>query len=283
MSKNYFSHYNYSESSSKNKSLNITQFYGVDYSPAQLQVADNHAVEIDNIVYKDRVNQKRQGYEQLFQVDKKQYYISDTPTAIDNSTNINGVYTFTIDGVKYMIFHIGNLLYSVSGIRNQSYYTQTKLEMVYDEFEDNAYRVIPLNDAKSVAFYQNKRLYILDGVNYWVLKLINDNGKNRFKIYKVENDIDTFIPTTMIGITYKDSNTTESRTVLDDANMITEWRKNKLISGTWNETYGSARTSTFYEYELDSSVNTKESSGDDLYDTEISIDTIELLTSGGTA
>ena len=75
---NTYRHYDLSFPKNTKKVLNVSKFMGVDYGVAQLQVADYHAVDILNIVFKDRVNQKRHGWQQLFEMGNTTYYIENT-------------------------------------------------------------------------------------------------------------------------------------------------------------------------------------------------------------
>ncbi len=247
-------------SATKKHVLAINQFFGVDYARAQLQVANNHATDILNIVYKDRVNQKRRGWEQVAAVTAVTYYVydedSDTYTQKTNSTNFNGFYYFIgQDGLKYYVAHIGNLLFQVTNIGIDN----TFLEVEFKELTSNVtvggttYNVaLELLDIRSQAFIGNNCLYILGGNKYYVLTA--NNGV--FDLEEVEDNENTYVPTTTIGITYKDS-PVSGRAALDDVNLMTQWRKNKLVSGTWIDDGIAIMTTRFYDYELDTNIQCK--------------------------
>ena len=62
-------------------------------------------------------------------------------------------------------------------------------------------------------------------------------GESVIQFFPVENSLLTPIPTTSISITYKNS-IVSGRAQLDKANLLTMWRKNKMLSGTSkNETW----------------------------------------------
>ena len=270
--KNNYRHYDLDEPTKK--TFVVNQFRGVDYTPGQLNVDDLHAVEISNIVYKDKVNQKRNGWEQIAKVGAYEYYLEDAHGNLEkkiNTTNINGVWVFKMNNKEYVIAHIGRLLFEVEGIgRNQSFLNVKLTPIVYSRTKDQIHYTnvvsIELNDAKSSAFFGHKRIYILDGNNYIVLKLEKDN---EHKIAFVEDDEETYIPTTTVGITYIDS-PIKANTPLDDVNMMTQWRKNKLISGTYVDDGTTLRRTEFWRYELDTNVNAKNPT--DINNIEITVD-----------
>ena len=244
--------------SSSPKVFEVTQFKGVDYSSVKLNVSDEHAVDMLNIIYKDNVNQKRPGWEQVAKALPIEYYTKSNGvyTKKTNSTNVNGVWTFTaIDGNKYTIAHIGKLLFWVVNFGVGKTFLQAQLiPIVTKELKDGvSYNVaLELEDYPSQAFYGSKRLYILGGNKYYVLRINNRN----FELAEVEDDEETYIPTTTVAITYKDS-AVNLAAPLDDVNMMTQFRKNKLVSGTYVDDGVTLRTTRFWDYELDTSVTPK--------------------------
>lgn len=258
--KSTFEHYDLTFDK-KRKVLAVNQFLGVDYNPAQLQVATNHATDILNIIYKDRVNQKRRGWEKLAQLPNDYtYYVydedNDTYTQKTNSTHINAFWSFIgKDGLVYYIAHIGSILYQVTNIGRDKSFLDIKFKPLVNNVTvgQNTYNVaIELEDYKSSAFVGDKRLYILGGNKYFVLTA--DNGV--FDLREVEDDNETYIPVTTIGITYKDS-PVSGITALDDVNMMTQWRRNKLVSGTYIDDGVTLRTTRFWDFELDTNVQCK--------------------------
>lgn len=249
-------------SAPKKYTLEITKYKGVDYSPAKMNVADDHAIEIKNIIYKDNVNQKRNGWEQIAKVEPIKYHVLINGEYEEriNPTNINGVWTFTGESnKKYIIFHIGKLLFYADGFGEGNNFIQAKLHPMLTKTEisgsSNFYNVgVELNNEPSQAFYGSKRLYILGGNKYFVLREIS---RDKLSLYEVEDDEETYIPTTTVGITYKDS-AVNLAVPLDDVNLMTQWRKNKLVSGTYIDDGVTLRTTRFWDYELDAAVKPKQ-------------------------
>lgn len=237
----------------------VNDFRGVDYNKSQLKVSNNHAVDILNIIRKDKVNQKRKGWSQIFKVEPVTYYIKNedgTRTLKTNGTNFNAIWTFIAENNKqYVIAHIGNILFEVENIgKNYTFLDATFNAITYTETDSSVvYHIAKeLNDMKTNAFANNGRLYILGGNKYYVLKVVN----NVLVLNEVENDEDTYIPTTVIGITEKDASVS-GRTPLDDVNLLTEWRKNKLVTGAYVDDGVSLRTTRYPDFELDSGVRCK--------------------------
>ena len=131
-----FNHYNLTKHNASKKTFNVSKFYGVEYRRSQLETQDHHATDIKNIVYKDKTNQKRSGYEQ---VAKAPY-------------NVNGYYEFYDErGYFHKIMHIKNALYEVSNLGKDSYFWNTELTQITGTIADH----------KSMAFASKGILYIL--------------------------------------------------------------------------------------------------------------------------
>lgn len=173
---------------------------GVDYSSSMLNIQDNHAYDIKNLLKKNGTLQKRPPFEQV------------------GLGALNGVWECYYKGKKYTIAHIGKKIYEVENIH------------IFDRLAQN-YKVLAeesdslgIEDKKSWGVFTNDRLYILCG-NYLVIKF-TDNG---LQINRVFNDVDTYIPTTTVGIT--STNDTENvikRSSLDSPNMLSSYRWNTI-------------------------------------------------------
>lgn len=240
------------------KLYTVESFRGVDYSEAQLAVDKEHAVDLSNLIFKDKVNQKRIGWEQVLKIEPYTYYVKDENgyTLKTNTTNINGIWKFIGENNKtFIIAHIGKLLYRIQQIGQAYTFLDIKTTpiVVNETVNLTTYNVATeLLDVKSTAFVQNKRLYVLGGNKLFVIKTTSGS----ITINEVEDDIDTYIPKTTTGITYKDS-PSPSSTPLDDVNLMTQMRINGLISGTWFDDQISVRSTRFWDWELDSSVKCK--------------------------
>ena len=252
MAKNFYYPYNLTVNRQKRHQLSIGAFKGVDYNPSQLAVSNEHAVEIENIVYRDRILQKRLPFEQLAKLTEK----------------LNGFWRYND---TYFIAHIGTNLYAVKGLgKTKTYHDFEIVGQINDSDE------ITLNNEKSNAFYSKKALYILDGKKFYVLKTTTIG---ELELRLVEDDEETYIPTTTIGITYTNFNEKgNNASPLDDVNLVTEWRKNKLVSGLYKDE-NIEKIEPYWNYELDSCVNAKNEI--DLNDIEITISYISPIEEGG--
>ena len=115
---------------------------------------------------------------------------------------------------------------------------------------------LTLADHKSFGISSNHKLYLFDSEYYWVL------SKNAtYSLDKVEDKADTFIPTTTIGITENRSGLS-NRTALDDVNLLSSMRRNKLITGITKA--GVTRETSEYEYFLDAPIEDSRLSLNDL-------------------
>jgi len=255
--KSTFNHYNLSLDGKKLK-LTVSRFLGVDFNPAQLQVADNHATDMRNFVYEDKVTQKRKGYDQMAQIKRTPYHVI-TESGYEqrfNEPHFNGFFEFTgDDGANHCVAHIGRLLYAVYGIGRDKTFLDCRFVPLLRTVVVNSvtYNVgIELEDFKSMAFHGYNCLFILGGNALYILRM---DGSD-FTLKAVEDSDETYVPVTTIGITDADSKVNE-RQALDDVNMMTQYRKNKLVSGTYIDDGVNVRTTRFWDYSLDTSIKPK--------------------------
>lgn len=244
---------------SAHKTLSLTGFRGLDFSPAQLNILNTHAIDAQNIVFREGVNQKRFGYEQIYKAEPYSYYVENgdgTYTQKSNPVNINGVYKYVGEDNKYHILvHIGNLLFSATRMGKAFSFLELKFTCIERKVTESlvTYNLpVEIGNVKSQGFVQNKRLYLLTGKKFYVVKIRN----NKLTIREVEDDDDTYIPKTTTGITYADSPVPNS-TPLDDVNLMHSFRKNGLVSGTFIDTGSNLRSTRFWDYQLDASVEPK--------------------------
>lgn len=263
---NVYRHYDLSNQEKKKNALNIDKYLGLDYNLSQLNVADNHAVDMLNIIYKDKVNQKRHGWQQLFQMIPTTYYTQNSDGTYSNQksspVNFNGIWAFLgQDNEIHVVAHIGYLLYTVKGLGKGKTFFDCEFTLIAKKHIVNGNTILvakELNNIKSKAFASNKRLYILGGNKYYVLTIT----ENEIDLNEVEDDSNTYIPTTTIGIVAQGSlgkgeSSLSRATSLDDVNMMTQYRKNKLVTGTYIESDIEVKTTKFNDYELDTCVNGK--------------------------
>ena len=264
--------FNIGRANSRNQ-LDISNFYGVDYSSSELNVSNINAVDICNIVYKDKVNQKRNGWQQVLEI-KPYTYHTFANEEKENGTQINGIWQFVgEDNKNHIVAHVGNILFEIQNMGD--FLFSKAIPLVQSEIKNGqTYNyTYELENYKSNAFVGDKRLYILGGNFLFVLRFVN----NTFILDKVEEGKDTYIPTTRIGVTYKDS-PIASLTAYDDVNLMTQWRKNKLISGTYFDDGETVRTTRFFDYELECAITAKQEQ--DLNDIEIVVQSLEVKDNG---
>ena len=122
------------------KYLNIAKFRGVDFANNPTQVDKNRSPNAQNII-SDLAGKpvKRTGYE----------------TVADFGSRINGIYRLATEDVEKFLVHAGSKLYEwerVNGI-----FSATGTQLYAD-----------MNNQRSMAFQNDKKLYILDGKTYLV-------------------------------------------------------------------------------------------------------------------
>ena len=215
---------------SEEKTLSIVNFLGVDYSTNPLSVDTYHAIKAKNLYRRDKTTAllKRYGVVNLANFTSKETF--------------HNFWSFVDkEGNEHNICNIGGSLYALtlsSEIPTFSLISKKSLQ----------------NQSVS-AFPCNNRLYILGGKNYLMLEYINGS----FHLEKVLNSDYAYVPTTTIGITPTE-NPSGSRQSLDAVNMLTWWRKNRLVSGT-NYTSDEDHTvqiNTIQTFGLDTSITFKD-------------------------
>ncbi len=266
MKSSSFRHYNLNQA--KRHQLVVDRFIGVDFSTQKFLVSDGHAVDIKNFIYRDGVIQKRHGVEELFAIKDFTYIPAsfDNPTSIgrneivtnENCKTINGIWKFVAeDDNEHIVAHIGKLMYEITNIDNE-HVLATPISLatasVSGELHPLAYE---FEDYKSSAFVGGKKLWFLGGNKYMCLRFLRNGNNTVVSFFKVEDSDHTPIPTTTISITYKNS-IVNNRNGLDGVNLLTMWRKNKLISGT-SKSEDKKTETVFYEYTLDAPLIIKSS------------------------
>ena len=230
MRKSNYEHYSLTKKQTTRQTFQIGQFLGVNYNKNSLAIKDSQATEMKNLIFRDGVIQKRQGYENVASIKEKE------------SAVLNGVYEFIgDDGKNHLIFHINTALYEVKGLGKGSKYSEVSFTRLGSPFV--------IANTKSFAIPSNHKLYILDGVKY---RALSCNSSGVFSLVEIEDDEHTFIPTTTIGITEQSSGLA-TRVGLDDVNMLTAMRRNKLVTGVAKEGVEHA-SGTPYTYELDAPI-----------------------------
>ena len=253
----------------------VSNFAGVDYASQRFKVASNHAIDLLNFYYKDGVIQKRQGFEELIEVEETHYIpyafdnepleyngqnISvnpDSPSGLNFKTNtrtFNGIWSITGEDKKtHIIAHIGHIIYEILDI-DKPYrkivpiVSSKTAESVGGDIYYYAYEFL---NQKTMGFVGANRFYFLGGNKFMCLRFLSGGG---YIFYPIENHSETYIPTTTMAITYKNS-FVSGRESLDKVNLMTMWRKNELLSGTLKNEDEKTQTD-YYDYTLDAPIIT---------------------------
>lgn len=237
----------YSFDQSDRKTLTITNFGGVDLSSQKFNVSSARAIQSLNFVYRDGMIQKRFGYEQIYQLK-------------GDSTNFNGIWSFKAeDGEQHIVAHIGSKLYEITNINNEN--------IEFKAFRETCNELI---DQKSFAFVSGNKLWVLGGIKYLCVRFASGNGVH---LFKVEEMLEVFVPTTTSSITetYANIDAKDTRKTYQPVNMLTKWRKNACITGIGrSETM--KYTSKSYVYELDAPIIWENEN--DMKDFSITIETL---------
>lgn len=222
------------------KSVALKDFRGVDMASAPSDVAYFRATKMSNFIYEDGLNRKRKGIEQLFQI---------KPNIGESAPRINGIFDFTIEGTRLKIIYAGNRFYIVQD--NGQYFDITTTQFTFDKqgnvelgaIIDNKFRVDVesgettegahyLQDTRCQAFVSKDKIYFVGMGDYLVLGKF---GGNNFELRKVyENEEYTTIPTTTMLID-QIGKYNESGKILDDVNILTRWRENRLVGSAFAE------------------------------------------------
>lgn len=232
------------------QSISVSTFLGLDNLNTNNNMPSYHASDMSNYLVKDGALQTRSGWEQVIDLTDKK----DTSNS-QISGKINNIYSFTFNGVRYTLAHIGTNLYFVSNFDTNDI-KQIKLTKV----ETN----ITIADRKSSFIYADDRIYMLVGT-YAVLKLSDSNTTWNsyntnlyYNMVEVYDDEDTYIPTTTIGITYSNSGLA-SRNTYDDINMLSSKRINTI------NTINSDSENAIKRYDLDNVIATDTLQGQETY------------------
>lgn len=238
------------------KEVAIRDFGGVDHSHSTLFVDTSRAVEMSNFIKDGGINQKRTGFREIFQFEPR---YNTTATGVDITyVPVNGVWELTTskynevnmdyDRTKYLIVQGGNQFYSIKRIHYENGVEIVEEGITTDanEFESQyTIRAEPIetledfstkiDDNKSYGVVYNEVLYILTGKLFLMIGVFDDV----LQVRKVEDDKYTYIPTTTTFIPPNEYNSllddptqTLSSVTYEQVNMMTRFRKNKLLGLT---------------------------------------------------
>ena len=188
----------------------ISNFKGVDFSSSSLLVAQNRAVNSKNFIFENGVNRKRNGWFEKWRV---------------GNGNINGIFECVLEGVKTILVYGEKQFYKivndeVINITNTSTNASCKV---------NIERLL---DRRCQMFISQNRCYFVGCGDYLTYGKYGDN----YELRRVEDDDNTYIPTTTINI---DADGVEGDIVKtkDMANLLSSKRKNTLVGNVANSTF----------------------------------------------
>ena len=188
----------------------ISNFKGVDFSSSSLLVAQNRAVNSKNFIYENGVNRKRNGWFEKYRVGKG---------------NINGIFEAVLDGVKTILVYGDKQFYKivngeVINITNSSSNPTCKVD------------IKRLLDRRCQMFISQNRCYFVGCGDYLTYGKYGDN----YELRRVEDDDNTYIPTTTINIDADgvDNDIVKTR---DLANLLSCKRKNTLVGNEANSIF----------------------------------------------
>lgn len=252
MKESNFKPYNLSQA--KRNVLSVNRFLGLDLTSPMFNIVDGRAIDLMNVIYKNERVEGRNGIEQILQVKYYQYVRMNFDGKLDNliytnGTNINSIWSFVgEDNKQHIIAHIHKLLFEIKNIEDID---NIELAPITLGYKQNGYDVCyEYEDIKSMAFVSGKKLWFLGGNKYMVIRT-QENGVTALP---VEDSDMCPIPTTTISITYQDS-IVNGRASLDKVNLLTKWRKNRLLSGTGKQK--EATTTRYFDYTLDAPIVSK--------------------------
>lgn len=194
------------------RTLQLSDFRGVDFSSSALSVRRDRASNMRNFINEYGANKKRNGWNELIKIKYG-----------GKNQNINGIFEYVNGSRKEILVHAGkrfyrlkeaNGRYSVDDITLSSTYTPAKVD------------VTRLKDQRSQIFYNKERAYIIGCGDYLVYGSW-DEGTS-YELRRVANNVDTYVPTTALSID-NDDVSDETRGTLDDVNCLSSRRINQLL------------------------------------------------------
>lgn len=174
------------------KRLNISAFKGVDFANNATQVKPYRSPNAENIT-SDLAGKpvKRTGYRTV---------------GLFGEGRINGIYRLATEDMEKVLVHAGDKLYEW---QRQNGLWSAEGVVIQEGF----------NDDRSVAFQKNKRLWILDGLTYWVYGEFDD-------VFACKSVAEmAYTPTTIIS---RNPDGTGG-TVLESVNLVSAKRTNSFL------------------------------------------------------
>lgn len=199
----------------KENRLELSGFLGVDLSSSPLNVSNKRASYARNFINENGINRKRNGWKEVMR------FVDKNGVAL----KINGIFNYTINAERISLVHAGNKIYRVK------YNPETNLYQKEDLVSGNSLvNQNLIQNERSSAFVNSEKIWIICG-DY----LVFSKSEDKYSLKRVEDDEDTYIPTTTIGIV-KDGEHAERRS-LDNVNFLNRKRKNRLLGAEANSTW----------------------------------------------
>ena len=229
------------------RTLQLSDFKGVDFSSSPLSVRTNRASNMRNFINEYGSNKKRSGWNELLKI--KHGGVSQ---------RINGIFEYVNGDHREKLVHAGKRFYRITETSGKYSYTDITLSSTYAPAKCS---VALLKDQRSQAFFNKGRAYIVGCGDYLVYGTWDEG--NTYELRRVANNIDTYIPTTTISID-ADGVTDDNRGSLDDINCLSSKRINQLLGlaespQTWTLDSGKIDDGTAVSITLE----TVEGEGDD--------------------
>ena len=251
----------------------IGNFNGVDLSSPTLQANTSRSVELLNFVKRQKFNQKRFGIHQV---------LSNDEVSVSNEqySKIHGVWSF-IDSTntERVVAHVDDHFVLFTGLGSDKSYFNINQDYntswIKDIWTTSNTGPIPMimevgPEENSFGFASDGYLYVLGGGRY--IRFLYSGEINSIVAEDLkDNYYSTYIPLTRNSVVPTGSLVEGLSQAYDDVNMLTQWKKNALITGTFGATLSNNpfNSSGFTEYKLDSIVNPRHS--EDLLNSRLKI------------
>ncbi len=220
------------------RTLQLSDFKGVDFSSSALSVRRDRASNMRNFINEYGVNKKRNGWNELIKIKYDGEY-----------QRINGIFEYVNGSRREVLVHAGKRFYRL--IKNDEKYSVEDITLTSTYLTAKVNTDI-IKDQRSQAFFNKGRAYIIGCGDYLVYGTWN--GGESYELRRVANNEDTYIPTTTISID-NDDVSDDTRGSLDDVNCLSSKRINQLLGTsetgkTWTLDSGSIDINTTVNIEL---------------------------------
>lgn len=220
------------------RTLQLSDFKGVDFSSSALSVRRDRASNMRNFINEYGVNKKRNGWNELIKIKHGGEY-----------QRINGIFEYVNGSRREVLVHAGKRFYRL--LNNDGKYSVEDITLT-STYLTAKVDTNKIKDQRSQAFFNKGRAYIIGCGDYLVYGTWN--GGESYELRRVANNEDTYIPTTTISID-NDEVSDDTRGSLDDVNCLSSKRINQLLGTsetgkTWTLDSGSIDTNTTVDIEL---------------------------------